>query len=66
MDSRTGAPDSGDGRQSIITVSRAGLRALGEARAVKQDWLTERLADELTQHEQGILARSANHWRLPY
>jgi DNA-binding MarR family transcriptional regulator len=52
------AADSSDGRQSIITVSRAGLRALGEARAVKQDWLAERLADELTEHEQCILAQA--------
>jgi DNA-binding MarR family transcriptional regulator len=48
--------DSNDGRQSIITVSDAGRRALDEARAVKQDWLAERLADQLNQYEQGVLA----------
>jgi DNA-binding MarR family transcriptional regulator len=48
--------DSNDGRQSIITVSDAGRRALDEARAVKQDWLAERLTDQLNQHEQGVLA----------
>ena len=52
------APDSSDGRQSIITVSDAGRRALSDARAVKQDWLAERLTSQLTQHEQAILARA--------
>jgi hypothetical protein len=53
-----GAPDSSDGRQSIITVSDAGQRALDDARAVKQDWLAERLTRQLTQHEQRILAQA--------
>ena len=52
------APDSRDGRQSIITVSDAGRRALNDARVVKQDWLAERLTSKLTQHEQGILAQA--------
>jgi DNA-binding MarR family transcriptional regulator len=52
------AADSSDGRQSIITVSGAGRRALDEARAVKQDWLAERLTDQLDQHEQGVLAEA--------
>jgi DNA-binding MarR family transcriptional regulator len=52
------AADSSDGRQSIITVSDAGRRALDEARAVKQDWLAERLTDQLNQHEQGVLAEA--------
>jgi DNA-binding MarR family transcriptional regulator len=52
------APDSSDGRQSIITVSDAGRRALDDARAVKQDWLAERLTRQLTQHEQAIIAQA--------
>ena len=52
------AADSSDGRQSIITVSDAGRRALDEARAVKQNWLAERLASQLSQHEQGVLAEA--------
>jgi DNA-binding MarR family transcriptional regulator len=52
------AADSRDGRQSIITVSDAGRLALDAARAVKQDWLAERLTYELNQHEQGILAQA--------
>ena len=50
--------DSADGRQSIITVSGTGRRALDEARAVKQDWLAERLTGELNQHEQDIVAQA--------
>jgi DNA-binding MarR family transcriptional regulator len=50
--------DSKDGRQSIITVSDAGQRALDEARAVKQDWLAERLTHQLDQREQGVLAEA--------
>jgi DNA-binding MarR family transcriptional regulator len=46
--------DSADGRQSIITVSDAGRRALNDARTVEQDWLAERLTDELNQHEQDL------------
>jgi DNA-binding MarR family transcriptional regulator len=52
------AADSRDGRQSIITVSDAGRRALDDARAVKQDWLAERLTRELDHHEQSILAQA--------
>ncbi len=51
-------PDSRDGRQSIITVSHAGRRALDDARAVKQDWLAERLTSQLTQDEQNVLAQA--------
>ena len=52
------AADSRDGRQSIITVSDAGRLALDDARAVKQDWLAERLTYEFNQHEQGILSQA--------
>ena len=52
------AADSRDGRQSIITVSDTGRIALDEARAVKQDWLAERLTYELNQDEQGIIAQA--------
>jgi DNA-binding MarR family transcriptional regulator len=50
--------DSSDGRQSIVTVTDAGRRALDDARAVKQDWLAERLTHELDQHEQDVLAQA--------
>jgi DNA-binding MarR family transcriptional regulator len=49
--------DSNDGRQSIVTVTDAGRRALDDARAVKQDWLAERLT-QLDQHEQGVVAQA--------
>ena len=51
------AADADDGRQSIITVSEAGRRALDEARAVKQDWLAARLA-AFSQDEQAVLAEA--------
>ena len=52
------AADANDGRQSIITVSDTGRRALDEARAVKQDWLAERLASQLNRREQGVIAEA--------
>jgi hypothetical protein len=54
------AADTNDGRQSIVTVTGTGTgrRSLDQARAVKQDWLTERLTHELDQHEQAILAQA--------
>ena len=52
------AADPADGRQSVITVSDAGRRALDDARAVKQDWLADRLTGELNQHEQDIVAQA--------
>jgi DNA-binding MarR family transcriptional regulator len=52
------AADPADGRQSVITVSDTGRRALDDARAVKQDWLAERLTGELDQHEQDIVAQA--------
>jgi DNA-binding MarR family transcriptional regulator len=50
--------DSNDGRQNIVTVTDTGRRALDDARAVKQDWLAERLTHELDQHEQGVIAQA--------
>jgi DNA-binding MarR family transcriptional regulator len=50
--------DSNDGRQNIVTLTDTGRRALDDARAVKQDWLAERLTHELDQHEQGVLAQA--------
>jgi DNA-binding MarR family transcriptional regulator len=50
--------DANDGRQSIVTVTDVGRRSRDEARAVKQDWLTERLTRELDQRELGVLAQA--------
>lgn len=52
------APDTGDGRQSIVSVSDRGRRALAGARAVRQDWLADRLTRELDEHEQDIVAKA--------
>lgn len=40
-----GEPDLSDGRRTVLHVTEAGLRALTEARAVKQAWLEELLQD---------------------
>jgi DNA-binding MarR family transcriptional regulator len=50
--------DASDGRQSIISVSEAGRRALGTARAIKQDWLAEQLTRQLDPSERNIVAKA--------
>jgi DNA-binding MarR family transcriptional regulator len=50
--------DSTDGRQTIVRVSDVGRRALAEARAVKQNWLAERLVHQLNLHEQQVVAQA--------
>jgi DNA-binding MarR family transcriptional regulator len=50
--------DASDGRQSIISVSEAGRRALDAARTIKQDWLAEQLTRELDQSERDIVAKA--------
>ena len=50
--------DADDGRQSIISVSDAGRRALDAARTIKQDWLAEQLTRQLDPSERDIVARA--------
>jgi DNA-binding MarR family transcriptional regulator len=52
--------DASDGRQSIISVSGTGRRALDAARAIKQDWLAERLTGQLDQSERDIVAQAVS------
>jgi DNA-binding MarR family transcriptional regulator len=52
------AADTGDGRQSIISVSDEGRCALNAARAIKQDWLADRLVDQLSEPEREIVAKA--------
>ena len=52
------AADARDGRQSIISVSDEGRRALDAARATKQDWLAERLTGQLDKSEREIVAKA--------
>ena len=52
------AADTRDGRQSIISVSDDGRCALDAARAIKQDWLAERLMGQLNKSEREIVAKA--------
>ncbi len=52
----SGAPDPTDGRQTILSLTPACLKALKINRAVKQDWLVRALEAQLTAREQDELA----------
>ncbi len=52
----SGAPDPTDGRQTVLTLTPACLKALKTNRAVKQDWLVRALEAQLTRREQDELA----------
>ncbi|MEV0849314.1 MarR family transcriptional regulator [Streptomyces sp. NPDC049954] len=52
------APDPGDGRQLVVSVTGQGLAVLAEVRASKRTWLTQALSDHLTAAELRTLAES--------
>lgn len=52
----SGAPDPTDGRQTILSLTPACLKALKTNRAVKQDWLVRALEAQLTPRERDELA----------
>src|SRR5580698_6516214 len=47
-----GAPDPGDGRQTLMSLTPKCLRLLQEGRAARQDWLTTRISQKLSVQEQ--------------
>ena len=47
-----GAPDPNDGRQTLMCLTPKCLKWLKEGRAARQDWLTERISQKLSIHEQ--------------
>jgi len=47
-----GAPDPGDGRRTLISLTRKCLKLLQEGRAARQDWLTTTISQKLSAHEQ--------------
>lgn len=47
-----GTPDPDDGRQTLMSLTPKCLRWLREGRAARQDWLTKRIAQKLSVHEQ--------------
>ena len=53
----TVTPDPGDGRQKVVAVTDEATRLVGESRALRDDWLAQRLAD-LTPAERQVLAEA--------
>ncbi len=47
-----GAPDPGDGRQTLMSLTPKCLKLLQQGRAAKQDWLTTRISQKLSLQEQ--------------
>lgn len=47
-----GAPDTTDGRQTLITLTPKCLKLLQEGRAARQDWLTTKISQKLSVQEQ--------------
>jgi DNA-binding MarR family transcriptional regulator len=48
----SGAPDPGDRRQTLISLTPKCLKWLRESRAARQDWLTTTISQKLSAHEQ--------------
>ncbi len=48
----SGAADPNDGRQTLMSLTPKCLKLLREGRAVRQDWLTRRIAQKLSAGEQ--------------
>jgi DNA-binding MarR family transcriptional regulator len=46
------APDSSDGRQTLMSLTPKCLKLFKEGRAARQDWLTATIAQKLSVHEQ--------------
>jgi DNA-binding MarR family transcriptional regulator len=53
-----GAPDPDDGRQTLMCLTPKCLKWLKEGRAARQDWLTRRISQKLSVHEQEKLQAS--------
>jgi DNA-binding MarR family transcriptional regulator len=49
-------PDPDDGRQAVISISEAGLRALLDVRAVRTQLIAHALASALTAEERAVVA----------
>ena len=47
----SGAPDPGDGRRTILSLTDAGLDALVASRAARQDWLARRIRSRFDPEE---------------
>ena len=49
------ADDADDGRRRLVSITRAGARALGEGRAARQSWLARAIDTQLSPDEQRTL-----------
>ncbi len=47
-----GAPDPSDGRQTLMSLTPKCMKWIQEGRAARQDWLTTRISQKLSAHEQ--------------
>jgi DNA-binding MarR family transcriptional regulator len=47
-----GAPDPSDGRQTLMSLTPKCLKLLQQGRAARQDWLTTKISQKLSVHEQ--------------
>jgi len=47
-----GAPDPGDGRQTLMSLTPKCLKLLATGRAARQDWLTARISQKLSIQQQ--------------
>jgi DNA-binding MarR family transcriptional regulator len=52
----SGAPDPGDGRQTLLSLSKTCRKLIEEGRAARQDWLTRTIQSKLSAQEQEKLA----------
>lgn len=52
----SGIPDPGDGRKTLISLSRRCEKLLREGRAARQDWLTATILQKLSAQEQQQLS----------
>jgi DNA-binding MarR family transcriptional regulator len=50
------APDPGDGRQTLLSLSKTCQKWIQEGRAARQDWLTRTIQSKLSAQEQEKLA----------
>jgi DNA-binding MarR family transcriptional regulator len=52
-----GEPDPNDGRQTILSLTEACRKWIGEGRAARNDWLTRNIETKLSPEEQQVLAK---------
>jgi DNA-binding MarR family transcriptional regulator len=48
----SGAPDPGDGRQTLMSLTPKCLKSLQDGRAARQDWLTATISQKLSAQQQ--------------